>query len=316
MDGTPIRNSSKPISLLRNPWDSQLADLLSSPREFLLVASPFITRSVANWVGEQLNRNAAATKLQILCLTNVRIESVLSGSLELEGLADLGRAFQGFVPVHLPALHAKVFIADKKYAIVTSGNLTHGGLRANYEYGVAIKDHQLVRVIRRDFEGYASLGARLNLDQIVSLIEEFSGLRAEYQKQERGTLKAAGTAFRGRLRAAEDKVLQIRAEGMSNQAIFCNTIEYLLSKGPLSTAELHPRIQQIHPDICDDTVDRIIAGVSFGKKWKHLVRNAQQALKRAGRISYDGIWWRLAGDAKLNRQPSVDFPARSPELNR
>jgi hypothetical protein len=110
----------------------------------LLLASPFITGSVANWIGEQLSNNKSAQKLQIFCLTNVRMESVLAGSLDLEGLADLGSAFSNLAIVHLPALHAKVFIADYKLAIVTSGNLTHGGIRGNHEYGVALRGAQLV----------------------------------------------------------------------------------------------------------------------------------------------------------------------------
>jgi len=61
----------------------------------------------------------------------------------------------------------------------------------------------------------------------------------------------------------------------------------------MKTADLHPLIQQMHPDLCDDSVDRVIEGVNFGKKWKHLVRSAQQALKREGQIAFDGSKWRL-----------------------
>jgi len=50
-------------------------------------------------------------------------------------------------------------------------------------------------------------------------------------------------------------------------------------------------VQQIHPDLCDDTIDRVIDAVHFGKKWKHYVRNAQQALKRKGLIDFDGQRW-------------------------
>jgi hypothetical protein len=49
----------------------------------------------------------------------------------------------------------------------------------------------------------------------------------------------------------------------------------------------------MHPDLCDDKLDRVIGGVNFGKKWKHLVRSAQQALKREGCIALDGSKWRL-----------------------
>lgn len=49
--------------------------------------------------------------------------------------------------------------------------------------------------------------------------------------------------------------------------IFSNTILYLLKKrNGLSTYEMHPRIQEIHPDICDDSIDRVINGQHFGKK--------------------------------------------------
>ncbi len=65
------------------------------------------------------------------------------------------------------------------------------------------------------------------------------------------------------------------------------------------TIELHPLIQHIHPDLCDDSIDRVIEGVHFGKKWKHYVRNAQQALRRKGLIDFDGQRWiRLVWEAE------------------
>jgi hypothetical protein len=49
--------------------------------------------------------------------------------------------------------------------------------------------------------------------------------------------------------------------------------------------------QEIHPDLCDDDVDRVIHGVRFGRKWKHAVRTAQQQLKRNRSIELqDGQW--------------------------
>lgn len=64
----------------------------------------------------------------------------------------------------------------------------------------------------------------------------------------------------------------------------------------MSTAELHPLVQALHPDLCDDGVDRVIDGVHFGKRWKHMVRNAQQHLKSQGRIRLeDGRWFLSPG---------------------
>ena len=282
-----------PLALLKNPWESQLSELLSLPRQTLLLACPFITKPVADWVSQRLTENKGIQQVQILFLTNIRMESVLAGVLELEGLAQLGRTFARLCLVHMPSLHAKVYVADEQYAIITSGNLTGGGLRGNYEYGVGIRTPEQVREIRRDFEAYARLGAPVSVEEITSLAQEVGGLRKEYRARQREVITVAGKKFAGQLRTAQDRVLRFRAKGKSNQAIFCSTIKYLLSRGPLRTIDLHPLIQQIHPDICDDSTDRVIDGLSFGKKWKHHVRTAQQALKRDGRISFDGEKWHL-----------------------
>lgn len=289
-------NEAPDVEILRSPWEAAFSKLVSAPEQFLLLASPFITRSVTRWIGENLANCSTIQNLRIVCLTNLRLESVLSGSLELEGLVELGRALRNFSVIHLPALHAKVFIADYKLAIITSGNLTHGGLRGNYEYGVALRRPELVREVRFDYEGYARLGAPLTIEEINDFATETKELRMEFRANERRAVKAASAVFKGKLRKAEDQILRLRA-GKSNQAIFRETIEYLLSKGPMKTADLHPLIQRLHPDLCDDSIDRVIDGVHFGKRWKHLVRSAQHALKSGGRIAYDGETWRLTGDA-------------------
>lgn len=281
------------IQLLRSPWESCFHELISSPEQFLLLASPFITTVVARRVGNVLTHSGASQSLRVICLTNLRVDSVLNGSLELEGLEELGRACKNFCPIHLPSLHAKVFISDCKLAIITSGNMTDGGLKGNYEYGVALRKTELVKQVRVDLEGYARLGAPLSVEEIADLGSDLAELRAEFQSNERRAIKAAGATFRSKLRKAEERVLRFRAR-KSNHATFSETIEYLLSKKPMRTTELHPLIQRLHPDMCDDSIDRVIDGVNFGKRWKHLVRSAQQALKREGRIEFDGTTWRLA----------------------
>jgi phosphatidylserine/phosphatidylglycerophosphate/cardiolipin synthase-like enzyme len=191
------RTKTPDVELLRSPWEASFSNLMSTPKQFLLLASPFITRPVARQIGEHLAKNNTLQSLQIVCLTNLRVESVLNGSLELEGIAELGRAFRNFLPVHLPALHAKVFITDYRLAIITSGNLTHGGLKGNYEYGVALRRPELVKEVRRDFEGYARLGAPLTIDEITDFASELEELRTEFQAIGRRAVKAAGAAFRG-----------------------------------------------------------------------------------------------------------------------
>ncbi len=288
-----VTQASEPARIVRGPWGDQLLELLSLANKNLLLACPFITRTTTKWIFNHLVSLGKGQDLQIVCITNIRPESVLAGSLELDGLADLGRRFGQFRLFHMPSLHAKVYVADHKCAIITSGNLTEGGLKGNCEYGVFLRDATQVMEIRADFEGYSRLGALVSVDEAVTLANDLSRVRGLYQATERKVIREAGGVFRKKLLEAQEKVLRFRARGTSTQAIFCNTIEYLLAKGPLRTAEMHPLIQRLHPDICDDRIDRVIDGVNFGKKWKHHVRTAQQALKRAHKIEFDGEKWYL-----------------------
>lgn len=48
-------------------------------------------------------------------------------------------------------LHAKFYIFDGKYTIVTSANLTNGGLKKNLEYGVLIENKEIVNQTIYDY---------------------------------------------------------------------------------------------------------------------------------------------------------------------
>jgi hypothetical protein len=128
---------------------------------------------------------------------------------------------------------------------------------------------------------------------ITSLAAEVRELKDLFTKAERTIRNQARRAFREKLETTQVQLLRYRAKGKTIHAILAETILFLLAKGPLRTVELHPLIQQLHSDICDDSVDRVVDGVHFGKKWKHYVRNAQQSLKRSGQIRYDGEKWHL-----------------------
>jgi hypothetical protein len=56
--------------------------------------------------------------------------------------------------------------ADQSHAIITSGNLTHGGLSSNFEYGVEISRRETVAAIRNDLALYAQLGGALSKQQL------------------------------------------------------------------------------------------------------------------------------------------------------
>ena len=88
-------------------------------------------------------------------------------------------------------------------------------------------------------------------------------------------------------REVEDNLIRTRVKNENPNSSFSRTLLYLLSMRPAKTTDLRMQIKDIHPDLCNDSVERVIAGKRFGKLWKHRIRNAQQCLRKSGSISYD-----------------------------
>jgi phosphatidylserine/phosphatidylglycerophosphate/cardiolipin synthase-like enzyme len=281
------------VSVLRSPWTETFQKLVSLADRHLFIVSPFIKRSATQRIVALLEQRGRRESVRIDLLTDIRPESALSGSMDLGALVELGRSVPGFELTHLPSVHAKVYIADCKMAIVTSGNLTEPGLRGNVEYGVALEEKNIVKEVRSDFESYASLGAKVSIADVAELSVEMEELRDLYQRAERSIRDVARQAFQKKLESTHFRLLRHRAKGKTTHAIFADTLRFLLAKGPLRTEQIHPLIQLLHPDLCDDSIERVIEGVHFGKKWKHYVRNAQQHLKRHGEIRFEGGHWHL-----------------------
>ncbi|MGA2904386.1 MAG: phospholipase D-like domain-containing protein [Candidatus Korobacteraceae bacterium] len=282
------------VSLLRSPWIGAFQKLLSLADEDLVIACPFVKRFATDCIVAEMTGRGIRESFRLLLITDLRPESTLAGAMDLDALEELGSKVPGFVLTHLPSTHAKVYVADHKMAIVTSGNLTGPGLSGNVEYGVALTEMRIVGEIRSDIESYAKLGATVPVKDVAGLAEEMQELRKLFQRAEKSVRAQARRMFRQKLESTHLRLLRYRARGKTTHAIFADTIRFLLAKGPLRTEELHPLIQLLQPDLCDDSVDRVIDGVHFGKKWKHHVRNAQQSLKRNGEIRFDGSRWHLA----------------------
>jgi phosphatidylserine/phosphatidylglycerophosphate/cardiolipin synthase-like enzyme len=216
---------------------------------------------------------------------------MLSGSNDVGAIFDLVQAIPQTTVRFLPSLHAKVYIADEHRAIVTSGNFTDSGLRRNFEYGVQITAPNAVRKIRDDIVSYANLGSPIDSVQLgafATVVAELRGIRDAADRNIRLRLRRE---FDARLRDVDDRILSVRTSGRTAHAIFADAILHVLRHGPRRTTEIHDAIQRIHPDLCDDSVDRVIDGQHFGKKWKHGVRTAQVSLRRRGEITLqDGLW--------------------------
>ena len=286
--------SAVAVQVLTSPWASALYDLVQSAEERLLIASPFLSNGPLARVVGILRAKSPTANIQVEMLTNLAVDNLLSGVLDIVALRDMVLSLPGTTVTYLPGLHAKVYVADARTAIISSGNLTVAGMTTNYEYGVLLRDPLLIEKVRDDLTRYGSLGNKVSLETLEVLVQATQDLKAVRQRAERSINVRLRKEFEEHTEQAKLELLRARAQGKTTHGIFTDTVLYLLEqKGPLTTSELHPLVKQIHPDMCDDSIDRVIGDVHFGKRWKHYVRNSQLALRRRGIIKRDGKYWFL-----------------------
>jgi hypothetical protein len=168
-------------------------------------------------------------------------------------------------------------------------------LDLNFEHGTRIRDREVVDRVRDDIQKLTLLGSFVSREAMASytvVTEEARRIyQLEYHRLRRNVSKALGTA----LDQAERTLLRLRLKEGAMHTIFADAILYLLDRyGPLQTPEVHQFVQRIYPDLCDDTVDRVIDGWHYGKRWKHAVSTAQQHLKRRGLVDYRDARWQLS----------------------
>jgi HKD family nuclease len=283
--------SARLIATLERGWHNALSELVEQTEEHLLVAAPFITTEGTTLVAKKLSPRVRSTG-RLHLLTDLSPMHVCDGSLEPAALGELYDAVAGASLWHIPRLHAKVYIADRRRAIVTSGNLTATALYRNLEYGVDISDANIVQIIADQLSVFQATGASLSRGQLAGYVAAAAEVRAEFARVQRSASASATRAFRQAVRRAEDDLVRLKLAGGATHTVFARTIAVLLRKyGPMSTVQIHHCVKDLHPDLCDDSVDRVIDGQRFGKKWKHAVRTAQQMLKRRGEITnIDGLW--------------------------
>jgi phosphatidylserine/phosphatidylglycerophosphate/cardiolipin synthase-like enzyme len=279
--------------LLRSPWGQEFERLVEAVDSSLVLCAPYVGSGPCELVAARIGGRAGVASVEICVLTDLSRDNILSGSTDVASLLRLTEAVPRTVIRFLPSLHAKVYIADDKRAVITSSNFTDSGMYRNFEYGVCLQDRRAVMAVRADILRYSELGSPVDQHQLRTFVRIAEDLRDLSREAQRSVDRRLRQEFDRRLAAADLAILRARAAGRTAHAIFADTILHLLTRGPLRTADLNQEIQRIHPDLCDDSVDRVIDGQHFGKKWKHGVRTAQVYLRRSGRIERAGDSWRL-----------------------
>ena len=260
------------------------------------ICSPYVTLGPVQQLIEIIRQKKTEESIEIKMLTDISPQNLVQKSTDIDALILLMKNVKNVEITYLPRVHAKVYIAGECEAIVSSANFTQGGTVVNLEYGISIKEPKIVREISDDITRYSRLGSAVSAEQLDDLKERVEQLREAIGEEQR-SIRAKTRALSAQLRReTEDNLIRVRTFQRTTHAIFAETLLYLLSRRALPTVDLHEMIREIHPDLCNDSVERVIDGKKFGKFWKHEVRSAQASLKRKGAVKYDADsrLWTLA----------------------
>src|SRR3954469_22249150 len=118
------------VDFLTRGWQLHLRQCLTNKRRCLFISSPFVAIEGCELVRDSLSKQFQQEgRLAILAgLSPVHLLQQSTDPRALQFL--LGTVAHGSLR-HLPRIHAKVFVFDQNYAVVTSANLTAGGLYRN-----------------------------------------------------------------------------------------------------------------------------------------------------------------------------------------
>lgn len=122
---------------------------------------------------EMINAKKCSSKIDLI--TSFKLMSIYSGALDvsaIENIIDNNGTVKNF-----PKLHSKIYLFDDEKAIITSANLTNGGMLRNFEYGIYLDEKSIVKTIVDDFNCLSSnertgLVKKSDIDIVKSILEK------------------------------------------------------------------------------------------------------------------------------------------------
>lgn len=158
------------------PIINELNRLFCIANEDFLFVSPWIKNSVL----EHLLGLRDCQKLHFRVLTVA--ENFLSGSSDIKAIETLLNLGPNRAEIRLiKNLHAKIYIADKRVAIISSANLTESGLLRNIEIGTYLTDSQISPIIEKTDEWFA-LGKAVDRDWMNLMNEKISQIQTDMKE--------------------------------------------------------------------------------------------------------------------------------------
>lgn len=159
------------MKIIKSPWDTTFYDLVKSSNTSIKLTAPYVKHGVIDKV---LKLSNSGVRLDLV--TSFKLANFYTGASDLSAISKIldtdGEVYNA------GNLHAKVYLFDDVRAVITSANLTNGGLRNNYEYGILVEDADDVNNIANDFSALCSshLTSGVSKDMITMAQTILSGL--------------------------------------------------------------------------------------------------------------------------------------------
>lgn len=138
-------------------WPAEFKDALRADRSALRIVCPFIKTTA-------LARLLSPAPGSIKVLTRFSLDDFASGVSDIGALRNLISA--GACVRGIRNLHAKLYLFGESRAIITSANLTGGGLLRNPEFGVVAENRTAIESCLAYFEDLWTLGNPLRSGQV------------------------------------------------------------------------------------------------------------------------------------------------------
>lgn len=137
------------IKLLNYSINDTFYDLVSSSKKDIKLCAPYVKEKI---IDDIYNIKRDGVGIEIISSFNIGNFYKRSSDVDAfkQILENKGKVYNS------QFLHAKFYIFDDRFAIITSANLTNGGFEKNLEYGVLIEDRNLVKQTINDYNNICS----------------------------------------------------------------------------------------------------------------------------------------------------------------
>lgn len=144
------------IDLINYKLKDEFYNLVNDTKKQIRLCAPYVKESIINNIYKNKKEN-----VDVEIISSFNMANFYKRSSDIEAfklvLDNDGKVY------NFQSLHAKIYIFDDKYTVITSSNLTPSGFGKNFEYGVLIEENSLVN---KTIDDYKSISDNVNTGKI------------------------------------------------------------------------------------------------------------------------------------------------------